>query len=253
MSAARIRTEDHLHQFIHRGTPKVLGEDDREALAEHLGCSPDLPRPRAEVQAPGASAAGATEPLRGPEGLQRRPEIDGGRDGGAGGVERRVRGGRRYVVVRRSAPTPRVPGQAGGPAHDHRGRGLDGAGDCDRRPHSHRRGEAGTGPNRHLRHLGRHGARRQAGRARAQLRAPPGSRSSPSTPITTATNGPPRRSASSVAPSGSPEGCRNRHHLRRHRSRTSWEGMNITARGRSVRSTCVILARTRCLIRRKKP
>ena len=31
----------HLHQFIHRGTPRVLTEHDREALAEHLGCSPD--------------------------------------------------------------------------------------------------------------------------------------------------------------------------------------------------------------------
>ena len=30
-----------LHQFIHRGMPRVLAENDREALAEHLGCSPE--------------------------------------------------------------------------------------------------------------------------------------------------------------------------------------------------------------------
>ena len=30
-----------LHQFIHRGTPRVLAENDRETLAEHLGCSPE--------------------------------------------------------------------------------------------------------------------------------------------------------------------------------------------------------------------
>ena len=40
-SLALGRNESYLHQFIHRGTPRVLAEDDREILAEHLGCSPD--------------------------------------------------------------------------------------------------------------------------------------------------------------------------------------------------------------------
>ena len=43
-SLAIERNSSYLHQFIHRGTPKVLAEDDREALAEHLECSPDLLR-----------------------------------------------------------------------------------------------------------------------------------------------------------------------------------------------------------------
>ena len=40
-SVAIGRNAAYLHQFIHRGTPRVLAEDDREALAEHLGCSPE--------------------------------------------------------------------------------------------------------------------------------------------------------------------------------------------------------------------
>ena len=39
-SRAIGRNAAYLHQFIHRGTPRVLAENDREALAEHLGCSP---------------------------------------------------------------------------------------------------------------------------------------------------------------------------------------------------------------------
>ena len=35
------RRESYLHQFIHRGTPRILAEADRKTLAEHLGCSPD--------------------------------------------------------------------------------------------------------------------------------------------------------------------------------------------------------------------
>ena len=40
-SLAIGRNAAYLHQFIQRGTPRVLAEDDREALAEHLGCSPE--------------------------------------------------------------------------------------------------------------------------------------------------------------------------------------------------------------------
>ena len=40
-SRAIGRNTSYLHQFIHRGTPRLLAEHDREALAEHLGCSPD--------------------------------------------------------------------------------------------------------------------------------------------------------------------------------------------------------------------
>ena len=43
-SLAIGRNAAYLHQFINRGTPKVLAEDDREILAEHLGCRPELLR-----------------------------------------------------------------------------------------------------------------------------------------------------------------------------------------------------------------
>ena len=41
-SVAMGRNDAYLRQFIHRGTPKILAEDDREILAEHLGCRPEL-------------------------------------------------------------------------------------------------------------------------------------------------------------------------------------------------------------------
>ena len=41
-SIAMGRNDAYLQQFIHRGTPKVLAEDDREILAEHLGCRSEL-------------------------------------------------------------------------------------------------------------------------------------------------------------------------------------------------------------------
>ena len=41
-SIAMGRNEAYLQQFIRRGTPKILAEDDREILAEHLGCRPEL-------------------------------------------------------------------------------------------------------------------------------------------------------------------------------------------------------------------
>ncbi len=41
-SIAIERNPAYLHQFVNRGTPRTLAEDDREALADHLGCSPDL-------------------------------------------------------------------------------------------------------------------------------------------------------------------------------------------------------------------
>ena len=41
-SVAMGRNDAYLQQFVYRGTPKVLAEDDREILAEHLGCRPEL-------------------------------------------------------------------------------------------------------------------------------------------------------------------------------------------------------------------
>ena len=41
-SVAMGRNDAYLQQFVYRDTPKVLAEDDREILAEHLGCRPEL-------------------------------------------------------------------------------------------------------------------------------------------------------------------------------------------------------------------
>ncbi len=86
MKAASIamgRNAAYLHQFIYRGTPKALSENDREALAEHLGCEPDElkheqtpPRkPRRKV-APGEGRLGPNAVAATPEGYMAIPEID---------------------------------------------------------------------------------------------------------------------------------------------------------------------------------
>ena len=82
-SVAIGRNAAYLHQFVYRGTPKVLSEDDRAALARHLGCGEDElkhkkrpprkprakpPRPQRVVAAPAAGAL--------PEGFYPVPEID---------------------------------------------------------------------------------------------------------------------------------------------------------------------------------
>ena len=75
-SLAIGRNAAYLHQFIHRGTPRVLAEDDREALAKHLGCSPEEikhgrpPNGEARPQPPSAG------PRAVPMGYSAVPEID---------------------------------------------------------------------------------------------------------------------------------------------------------------------------------
>ena len=82
-SLAMGRNAAYLHQFVYRGTPKVLSEDDRAALARHLQCDEEELRhkkrparkPRAKpvrlervVEAPASKAL--------PEGFSAIPEID---------------------------------------------------------------------------------------------------------------------------------------------------------------------------------
>lgn len=69
-SLAIERNPTYLHQFIHRGSPRVLAGDDREALAEYFGCSPrGAARPAGD-----ASRSAAFRPLRRSQGSQgRRP------------------------------------------------------------------------------------------------------------------------------------------------------------------------------------
>ena len=81
-SLAIERNSSYLHQFIHRGTPKVLAEDDREALAEHLGCSADLLRHdrgfgrRARPRPKSAPGPGPPSPYAAPRGYSAVPAIN---------------------------------------------------------------------------------------------------------------------------------------------------------------------------------
>ena len=83
-SLAIGRNSTYLHQFIRRGSPRVLAEDDREALAEYLGCSSDLLRHERSARRgtpPGRLPAG---PYATPEGYSVVPEIDVRAAAGAG-------------------------------------------------------------------------------------------------------------------------------------------------------------------------
>ena len=82
-SLAMGRNAAYLHQFVYRGTPKVLSEDDREALAEHLGCkAEELKHKKVPPRKPRKKAApkeGRIEPstvATAPEGYMAIPEID---------------------------------------------------------------------------------------------------------------------------------------------------------------------------------
>ncbi len=82
-SIAIGRNAAYLHQFIYRGTPKVLSEDDREALAEHLGCDPDELRhkkvPPRKPRRKSVPSEGQVQAITGatmPEGYRAIPEID---------------------------------------------------------------------------------------------------------------------------------------------------------------------------------
>ena len=90
-SLAIGRNAAYLHQFVYRGTPKVLSEDDRAALAAQLGCDeqelrhkqrpPRKPRARPEPQPVREESSGGL-----PEGLVAIPEIDVRAAAGAGAV-----------------------------------------------------------------------------------------------------------------------------------------------------------------------
>lgn len=75
-SLAIGRNAAYLHQFINRGTPRVLAEDDREALAEHLGCSPDLLKHNRSFWRQARPKPPSTGPDSAPKGFSVVPEID---------------------------------------------------------------------------------------------------------------------------------------------------------------------------------
>ena len=94
-SLAMGRNAAYLHQFVYRGTPRVLSEHDRDALAAHLGCrSAELrhttppprkprtkPAPRKEEEV--TQPSGLAGP---PEGYIAVPEIDVRAAAGPGAV-----------------------------------------------------------------------------------------------------------------------------------------------------------------------
>ncbi|MYJ16778.1 MAG: S24 family peptidase [Gemmatimonadetes bacterium] len=87
-SLAMGRNAVYLHQFIKRGTPKVLGEDDREILAEHLGCRPDLLRHDRRIRrAAHAKPPPPSGPYSAPKGYSAVPEADLRRAAAAGDLE----------------------------------------------------------------------------------------------------------------------------------------------------------------------
>lgn len=69
----------------------------------------------------GVAVGGARVPGGGPAVGGAAGRRDGGRSLGRAAGQRRVRGGPGRVAVRRSPHPPRIPGQARGPADDHRG------------------------------------------------------------------------------------------------------------------------------------
>ena len=82
-SLAIERNPTYLHQFIHRGSPRVLAEDDREALAEYLGCSSDLLRHERSARS-AARPSPLPGPYTAPKGYSVVPEIDVRAAAGAG-------------------------------------------------------------------------------------------------------------------------------------------------------------------------
>jgi phage repressor protein C with HTH and peptisase S24 domain len=80
-SLAMGRNAAYIHQYVYRGSPKVLSEDDRIALAEHLGIDEDdlrhKARPRRQTRPTRRGRRVETVMEGGPlEGFSKIPEID---------------------------------------------------------------------------------------------------------------------------------------------------------------------------------
>ncbi|MGE0257105.1 MAG: helix-turn-helix transcriptional regulator, partial [Alphaproteobacteria bacterium] len=92
-SLAMGRNAAYLHQFVYRGTPKVLSEDDRAALAAHLGCEPDELRHKRRPERKPRSRPAPQQETRPvvtgesrPEGMVSVSEIDVRAAAGAGAI-----------------------------------------------------------------------------------------------------------------------------------------------------------------------
>lgn len=75
-SIAIGRNAAYLHQYLYRGTPRVLPEDAREALAAHLGVDDDSLRAPGSVELKSVEAAAESGPGATPR-RRARPSLDG--------------------------------------------------------------------------------------------------------------------------------------------------------------------------------
>jgi phage repressor protein C with HTH and peptisase S24 domain len=80
-SLAMGRNAAYIHQYMYRGSPKVLSEDDRIALAEHLGIDEDelrhQARPRPQIRPSRRARRVEADAGGGPlDGFSKIPEID---------------------------------------------------------------------------------------------------------------------------------------------------------------------------------
>ena len=75
-SIAIGRNAAYLHQYLYRGTPKILPEDAREALAAHLGVDDDSLRPPGSVKPEPVEAAPDVATVA-PTRRRARPSVDG--------------------------------------------------------------------------------------------------------------------------------------------------------------------------------
>ncbi len=71
-SLALGRNAAYMHQYLFRGTPKVLPEDIREALAAHLGVADEELRPQAPIRSVAPKPPPEDEPEQAPPGWRRR-------------------------------------------------------------------------------------------------------------------------------------------------------------------------------------
>ncbi|MCB1502153.1 MAG: S24 family peptidase [Bauldia sp.] len=92
-SVAIGRNAAYLHQFVYRGTPKVLTQEVREALAKELGCqAEELRHQRVPPRKPRSKSPSADERVRAvseggvPEGYSKVAEIDVRASAGPGAI-----------------------------------------------------------------------------------------------------------------------------------------------------------------------
>ena len=164
-SLALGRNAAYLHQFIFRGTPKVLPEDLREGLAKYLGIDEaelrhrKVPprKPRSKHDTNGNRAAAPLRTAHVPEGFVGIAEIDVRASAGPGAFNEDLEETKVTWLFPEACRTARVSCAPQRASDDHRRRRLDGTPVVERRSYPDRYQSARAGSAGHLRHLGWHG------------------------------------------------------------------------------------------------